>query len=350
MLHQDYPRYRLLLCFESARDPVVPFLRRRLDLPVDASRHVPAPGEAGKGLSEVLLVEAGHASACGQKVHNQLAATRLLEKSDERIVFADADMVCNADWLTRLTAPLNRRTHELAGGYRWFIPGDGKAATLFASVINASVATLGGQSRYHILWGGSMALTRAAFETLDVPALFAGSLNDDLQLTRAARRAGMKSAYVRSLLIPTPIAFSWASLAEFGMRQYYQIRHYTPKFYVAAAVGPSLYTLGWWSSLAAGLGGYPAAWIPWILVNLCIDQPRALLRWRLAQALFAPPHLEAIRKTRALEHLGTPLWMAVNGLLAIGARFMGKVTWAGITYRVSGRQDVAILSRADSAE
>nr|AHZ46170.1 glycosyl transferase [uncultured bacterium 12-5D] len=347
LLQQDYPEYRIFFCFESDDDPAAQLLREELHLSRDETRHAPADGDAASGLEEVLLIAAGHATDCGQKVFNQIAAMRLIDENDQLIVFADADMLCSSDWLTRLTGPLNCETHQLSGAYRWFVPEDDKASTLFASVINASVATLGGQNRYHILWGGSMALTRAAYDKLDVPELFTGSLNDDLHLTRAARRAGMGSTYVRSLLIPTPISFTWASFTEFTRRQYFQIRHYMPKFYVAAIIGPSLYTIGWFSSAAAGLCGYSAAWIPWIIVNLFIDQPRAILRMRVVNTLFDTPHLERIKKTRLVEHLGTPLWMTVHALLAISALFMGKVCWAGITYRVFDRKKVEILSRAD---
>ncbi len=348
LLHQDYPGYRLLFCYESDHDPAAQMLREELGLGEEETCWRPGNDHTAPGLEEVILVACGKADKCGQKVHNQLAAMRLINGTEALIAFADADMLCGPDWLSQLTAPLNRGTHHLAGAYRWFIPEANNAPTLFASVINASVATLGGREFYNVLWGGSMALTRQAYDRLDVPRIFSGSLNDDLQLARSARRAGMRPAYIRSLLVPSPISFTWKSFFEFARRQYYQVRHYTPKLYAAAMVGTALYTAGWLSSIAVALSGYTAAWIPWIIVNLFIDQPRAALRIRLAGRLFDSSHAQDIRKTRVLEHLATPLWMALHGLLAASALLMGHVSWSGVTYRVYDRQKIDILSRSDA--
>lgn len=347
LLNQDYSDYRLIFCFESDRDRAAEYLRKELGLAADASRQVPASGSAAPGLREILLVSAGHARDCGQKIHNQCAAMRAVEDSEELIAFADADMLCGSDWLSRLLAPLNSGSHHLVGTYRWFIPETTRFVNLLASVINASVATLGGPEKYTLLWGGSMALTRRTYEDLKVPQLFEGSLNDDLHLSRAGRRAGYRIGYVRSLLVPSPINFDLRSFVEFSRRQYYQVRHYTPKIYTGALVGTGIYTLGWTSSLAAALSGYGAAWIPFAAVAM-LDQFRAAGRFKIIRTVFDEADLEKLRRTRLLEHCATPLWMAVHGLLAGSALFMGHVSWSGITYRVSDRQKTNIISRADA--
>jgi cellulose synthase/poly-beta-1,6-N-acetylglucosamine synthase-like glycosyltransferase len=99
VLNQDYPHYRVLFTLESETDPAAPVLRRLIQ-------------EHPQGTS-AELVFAGLTTHCGQKVFNQLAAMELVKHNDELIVFADADIRCGKDWLTKLLTPLNAGSQDL---------------------------------------------------------------------------------------------------------------------------------------------------------------------------------------------------------------------------------------------
>jgi ceramide glucosyltransferase len=200
---QQYRDYRIIYTLESESDPSASAIREHLSLSDDEI--VFHPGRDSRdspGLTEIRITIAGESTHSGQKVHNQLAAFNDLRDTDELIVFADADIHADPTWLARLTAPLNDGSREVCCGYRWLIPETKSLANLVAATINATAVTGGGNPKFQLLWGGSTAVTRKAFDQMNVPGYFEGSLNDDLQLSRAARHAGFKLGFVHSLQLP----------------------------------------------------------------------------------------------------------------------------------------------------
>lgn len=343
--HQRYRRYRLIFAVECETDPIVPWLRQALGL--GAGETVWRPAEApGEGLQEIRLVVAGHAEGRGQKVHNLIAAFGLLTPEDAVVAFADADIHCRTDWLAWLLAPINAGTNPVSTTYRYLVPRRATLVNHLASVINASVATLGGPSRWSSLWGGSMAIARTDFDALDVPRLFAGSLNDDLRLGRAARRSGRRVAFVRSLLMPSPVDFSWAGFFEFGRRQYYQVRHFAPIFYKVSHLLTWVYLVGFVSAVTLAVTQGSVAALAVLGVVAVCDQVRALCRWRIVSELFEPEVVGALRPSRWVEHLLTPVWMAIHAGLTTSALFTDRIRWAGIGYRVHAEDRTEVLGRS----
>ncbi|MEM8953418.1 MAG: glycosyltransferase family 2 protein [Verrucomicrobiota bacterium] len=340
---QHYAAYRIIYTLESNSDPAVLVLRDQLALGEDEYLYQPsgASPNDSPGLTEIQIVVAGLSSDCGQKVHNQLAAFNELKDSDELVVFADADLVASRDWLARLTAPLNGGEDEVCTAYRWLIPESSALVNQVAAIINSSAVTAGGHSAFQLLWGGSTAVTHNAFKKMDVAAYFTGSLNDDLQLSRAARRAGFALTFIHSLQLPSPVWFTWSSMIEFARRQYYQVSRYTPKIYGLALLSLGLNAVGWITAIGALSLGYTHALIP-IAVVTVFDQFRAFGRTRLRRLLIPEPSLTRLHGSAVLEHFATPLWSVLHFMLAFSALPMKQVTWAGITYSVHGRQKITV--------
>jgi cellulose synthase/poly-beta-1,6-N-acetylglucosamine synthase-like glycosyltransferase len=343
---QTYRDYRVIVCFESWEDPVALWLCEHLEL---SSGH-PAwshPDPAG-GLRGVTLVCAGLAENEGQKVHNQRAAFAELAPQDAIIAFADADILCGPDWLARLVAPINRGEHELSTTYRWLVPKRPTLPNQLASVINASITTQGGAQWSTVLWGGSMAVTRGVFDELDVPNLLAGSLNDDLRLSKAARATGRKIAFVRSLILPTPIDFTWAGFFEFVRRQYTQVKFFSPILYTGVNLVLAFYMLGLLSVIGAIVYGYFFAWIP-LAAAYVIDQFRALARQQLYLSLFPDtPTRRKLFATSWLEHMLTPLWMCLHWVLLASTWTQNRISWGGIRYRILSKSKTRVLDRLPS--
>ena len=346
ILTQDYAKYRTIITMESEDEPIVAWLREQLEL--GEKDTVWRPENPTHGIHEVVMVFAGESTDCGQKVHNQIEAFKHLIDEDEIIAFADADIRCDKTWLSMLLAPINKGTHQLSTTYRWLVPKKHTLANLFASVINSSVATLSGREGYNMMWGGSMALSRDAFKDLDVPVLFSGSLNDDLRLAKAGRRSGYKICLRRSLIMRSPINQSWGGLIEFGRRQYYQVKHFTPTLFIIGLILTWLYVLGAVSAFGAVffLNNFHA-WIPIGIVTL-FDQIRALYRARVIRNLYGGTTAKILDDTAAVEHLFTPIWMSLHCLIVTLALFARKITWAGITYRVLSPSRTIVVKRKGS--
>jgi hypothetical protein len=116
-----------------------------------------------------------------------------------------------------------------------------------------------------------MAISKNVFDMLDVPSLLEGSLNDDLRLSKAARKAGNRIAFVRSLVLPTMIDFNWKTFLEFAKRQYTQVKFFSPILYTGTNIVLGIYAVGLLSIL--GRTG------PWRLFP-SLDSARSSLRDR----------------------------------------------------------------------
>lgn len=344
---QTYRDYRVIVCFESWDDPVARWLCEHLEL--DSRHPVWSHPDPTSGLRGVTLVCGGIAENEGQKVHNQRAAFQDLSSRDAIIAFADADILCGPDWLARLVAPINRGHYELSTTYRWLVPRRPTLPNQVACIINASITTQGGAEWSTVLWGGSMALTREVFDELDVPTLLAGSLNDDLRLSKAARKTGRKIAFVRSLILPTPIDFTWGTFFEFARRQYTQVKFFSPILYTGVNFVLGFYVLGAISIVAALIYGYFFAWIP-VAAAYIIDQFRSLARQQVYLSLFKENGIrQKLFAAGWLEHMLTPFWMTLHWLLLASTWTQNRLTWAGVRYQILSKSKTRILHRTATA-
>lgn len=330
-LHQEYDNYRIVFVTQSEDDPARLAILSRIE-------------QVGDGAPPVTTVVAGLAEDEGQKVHNQLAALRLLEPKDQIIAFADADIVGSRDWLRKLVTPLNAGMADCTTGYRWFIPQTQNLACLLATNLNGGVAMLAGPRWSTLLWGGSMALTRETFDELDLRSLLRGSLNDDLQISMAARMAGKRLLYVRSLLAPTPVSYTWASLFEFGRRQYFQVRVYAPIFWWLGLFLTSLYLAGAGATVIRIGTGDHWGWLP-LLVVIGLNLVKCVTRGKFLRSVFPTEICEQIRPAQKLEWFTTSLNFIPHWLIIVSSALTSEISWAGIRYRVFGPQDVKVLSR-----
>lgn len=345
---QDYSNYRVIVCFESWQDPVAVWLLEELELREDSP--IWSHPEKDANLSSITLECAGISTKEGQKVHNQIAAFGHLADRDEVIAFVDADVIFKNDWLARLTAPINLKTHPLSTTYRWLIPKRPTLPNQIASVINGSITTQGGSELTNVLWGGSMAIARNVFDKLDVPSLFSGSLNDDLRLSKAARKDGNRIAFVRSLVLPTITDFTWGSFFEFAKRQYTQVKFFSPILYTGANLVLGFYILGVFTLVAALIYGYFNAWIP-IAAAYVIDQIRALARQQVYLSLFEENGIrQKLFAAGWLEHMLTPFWMLIHWLIIVSTWTQSRITWAGIRYRIQSNSKTQILDRPTTTE
>ena len=192
-----------------------------------------------------------------------------------------------------------------------------------------------------------MAISRKDFDEIDVPTLFAGSLNDDLRLGRACRRAGRRIAFVKSLLMPSPVDFTWRSFFEFGRRQYVQVRIFAPIFYKVSHLLTWTYLIGFSTAVIAIVGwNSHLAWATLAIVFVC-DQARALARRGIVRHLFDAEMAGKIRGTFWIEHFLTPFWMLIHATLTTSVLFKREIRWAGIRYRILAPDRTEVLGQKE---
>jgi len=320
LLEQDYSDYTVIFVTQDQDDPAYSHLAQFVSSFPDRAR----------------LTTAGFTSQRSQKVHNQLAALQLADKSTEIYVFVDIDGYLNRHFLKRLLAPLSDPSVGVATGYRWFTPAHRRiaeiAAVLWAAVEDAVLM----DPQFTHPWGGAMAIRRQVFDNLNMTHVWSGASTDDTALGWAARRAGVRIVFEPRCAVTSTVDYSLSQFMAFGARQLLLLRVYFPEM--------------WWQLLAltAVSALTPIAGFVLIATGLIINPTLLVIGLALVAAALGPVFSTAIvarSAERLLVALGQPVaplawWdflLSVPTAVLLLAQFVRsgwtrRVEWRGITY------------------
>ena len=199
---QHYGDYEVVFAFESDTDPA----------------YVAVKTWTASWTKPYKMVVAGLASECSQKIHNLLAALRVIGADREVLVFVDSDAEPAVDWLGHIVAPLQDDHVGASTGYRWYVASGGVAAGVRCAWNAATTVTLH-NDRMNFCWGGSTAMRRERFESLEIARHWRRALSDDLQVTRQVRRAGLRICFVPQAFVTSSDATTLAGFKAFAHRQ-----------------------------------------------------------------------------------------------------------------------------------
>jgi cellulose synthase/poly-beta-1,6-N-acetylglucosamine synthase-like glycosyltransferase len=337
---QDYEPYGLLFVVEDEADPAYAELKRL------TAKYRP---ESRAG--DVRLLTAGRASGCSQKLHNLLHAYRQIDPDTQILVFADSDACVGPNWLSHLVYPLRDSQKDKNGaatGYRWFVPKTTNWATLTLSAVNAKIAQLLGNTRFNLAWGGSMAIRVDTFVRLNLEQIWSSALSDDLSLSEAVSRAGLKIAFVPACMSASYESVTWKELWEFGRRQFLITRIYRRGMWLFGLFSCLFSVLGLWGGVAAAVWSLQTGRPSWILVGWPVvfgfcQWLHAFLRQRMIGRLLEQERERlkpAARADLLFFWLFSWILLAVVAASAVG----NTLTWRGIRYRLRGPTCVEILA------
>lgn len=334
---QDYPSYELLFVSDSADDPalsVVEELRQKF---------------CGPEYPRARTVVAGRAEVSGQKVHNLIAAVRECAPESLVLAFVDTDARPAESWLGRLVAPLAYERVGAATGYRWFVPVGGGLASRLRSVWNASIASaLGGSREKNFCWGGSTAIRRATFESLNMLERWRGSLSDDFALTRALSAESLPVHFVPACLTASLEDCTFRELFEFTTRQMKITRVYAGHLWKAVLVSGLIFVPTFFGGIAlivtrAALSLSYAWPLALISVTYALGVWKAWLRWR-AVNLVLVNYRKLLRRDAPAQLFLWPLATAIFLHNALAAGFSRRINWRGITYELRSPTETVITS------
>ncbi|MCK5172215.1 MAG: glycosyltransferase family 2 protein, partial [Planctomycetes bacterium] len=201
LFNLDYDDYYLAFVVEDSSDPAYERLcRLKEDL------------AAGSKAMDVFILTASIASGCSQKIHNLLYSCRKAPDDIEVFAFADSDACLRADWLSHLVHPLRKARHGAATGYRWFVPERNNLASLALSAINAKIAQMLGNTSFNQAWGGSMAIRTETFRKIGLDSIWQKAISDDLALSYAVKKAGLKINFTPACLVASYEETTWPKL------------------------------------------------------------------------------------------------------------------------------------------
>jgi cellulose synthase/poly-beta-1,6-N-acetylglucosamine synthase-like glycosyltransferase len=334
---QDYENYHLWFVVEDRSDIAY---ERLLALKARHNRISQA--------ATVKIWVAGKSEACSQKLHNLVFAYHQIPDDAEALVFADSDACAGPNWLSHLVYPLRQEKVGAASGYRCFIPRRNNTATVTLAAINAKICELLGNTRFNLAWGGSMAIMVTRFRELGLDTTWQQVLSDDLSLSGAVRKQGLKMVFVPACMIASYETTTWPRLFEFVRRQFVITRIYAPGTWSFAVFSAVFSVVGLWGGLALAVWarqtGYPYA-------NLCLALPlvfagcqfgRAVLRQVLIANLLPKdwPNMKIVRYADIFF-----FWVFMLILLGIilSSAVGRTLTWRNIKYKLNSPTDIEII-------
>lgn len=328
MRTQDYPSYELVYVTESADDP--------------AAEALAAMASDGARFHHVV---AGLAAHCCQKNHNLLRAIDYVREQGipaDVYVFADADMYPRSNWLANLVLPLADRGVFAATGFRSLVTDNPRFVNHLHALLSAYQAMAMPYSVYAGIWGGSMALTRAAFEEYGVYDLWSKAMVDDLVLTWLVRRHGLKRVFAPDCFVYSADTHEHAcdAVRWFARQCQYAANYLFPSAVFGAVVGTVLAADAMLLPVTAalfalGLCGWPVTVFHvgvylWVMLTVgLLSAFNTKQQWRPRWLLYTPVFLV----------LGC--WAAWRGL------FSKRMVWAGVIYEVDGHGHVVSITRPD---
>jgi hypothetical protein len=341
---QDYENYHLLFVVEDESDLAYKELAALRSALTSRSHAL-----------DVQVLVAGPSRSSSQKIHNLLYALDRVPADSEVLAFADSDVCVHRDWLSHLVHPLYRPQRGVTTGYRWFIPTMNNPATLALSAINAAIAQFLGNSLFNQAWGGSMAIRAEDFRRLRIPEIWSQTLSDDLSLSRAVRRAGLRIVFVPECLVASFESSTWRRLYEFGRRQFLITRVYAPGAWWLGFLSSFVSVAGLWGGAAAAIyagvvhAEHVVLYAAVPLIFFWGQLTRAVLR-QLSMAKVLSEHLPQLLPAVAADVFGCWLWSLVLFVLMLSSSVGRTIRWRGIRYKLVSPSQVRILGGRRTAD
>ncbi len=337
--NQDYKNYLLWFVVADELDPAYAELCNLRDSLSRASR-----------AQDIQIHVAGKTQSCSQKNHNLLHCYHKIGDDVEVLAFADSDIRVNSDWLSYLVYPLRKPKNGVASGYRWFVPRKNNLATLALSAINAKIAQLLGNTHFNQAWGGSMAIRVNIFRRLGLDEIWSNSLSDDLSLSTAVKKAGLKVAFVPACLVASYGATTWRRLFEFGRRQFLITRVNAPRTWWFGLCSSLYSILGLWAG--AALAVYAAAisdknlllFVAVPILFFTSQLTRAILRQKMIRRLLKSDAAK-MKAAAVADILFFWVWSFLLLFFIISSAFGRTIRWRQIRYKLLGPTQTIVLTK-----
>lgn len=275
---------------------------------------------------------------CSEALLNYMHGVSQAGADSEVLVFADADLRMEPDWLARLVAALE-------------VPGTGVSTAVLMFV----PATFGLWSFLRLLWmalglpyqammsrvsGHSFAMRRADYARWDVAGLWSRCITSDIPLDAHVRAAGARVRYVPSA---APVCVEDCDRAAYFRvfnKWFLYARCYDPASWVilGGAMVFRLWMLFWLVRTPSALG---------ILISYIASEAAygAAVLWGLQR--FLPEHFRglapALRPLPLWAGLMTPIALTLYLANYIAAAFQREVIWGGYRYRIRGPFQIEVV-------
>lgn len=338
-LAQDYPSYQVIFVVAAESDPAYAFLAASIGHNQEG---------CGNGSARASLMVAGYSNCNGEKVHNLLAGLGAVDTPTEVLVFADIDAQPHQGWLRALVGPLGDSTVTVSTGFRWYLPGPQFTSRLRAAW-DSSIATMLGEHRHNLAWGGSMAIRRADFKNLRISGKYwQGTVSDDYALARAVREAGGAIRFEPRCLLASRNRGGLVEFLRWANRQIIITRVYHSRYWKMGVVSYGLYgiTFIWGLALIlfSGSSAGRIAAAGFLGVIIALGMAKGSLRNVVAREIF-PSEAAAFARYGACYWRLSMLvpWVMLFNFVVAG--FIRRIEWRGTVYELKSMTELKVIRR-----
>ena len=291
-------------------------------------------------------------TTCGRKCAALLQALAGVSPETEVIALIDADVVPDAQWRRRLTAPLADEQIAVVTGGQWFEPRwSHKPGAWVRSLWNAG--SLVPTSMQGHPWAGTLAVRRRDFEAAELESAWQKAVVDDGPIARAMHQIGSRIAFDPRLISVNQENAGLIYSARYVGRMLTWSRWYEGAFWNTAAHAFVLATI--WSLCLISLSRnvYDGAW-QWVGI---LAAALALGIWfyvlaydvvRCAVARLLREHFAGKVGLSVGRQLWAALFLVPTHVVFIAgvvrAIFFREIEWRGVRYRISSPTDVKVLT------
>ncbi len=337
LLRQDYENLELLFVVATRDDPAFTELEKILRC-----------NEASAQRTRLLV--AGINENRAQKLTNQLAAVRQVSSASQVLVFIDSDCRPDPGFVRRLVSPLADSGTGATTGYRWYHPPAPHLGSMLRSTWNAGALPFLVDSATTHAWGGAMAIRRATFELARIADIWDGAVSDDLTLTVAVQKVGLRLQFVPRCIAVSYEKSSVAETLEFTNRQSLISRVYFPPLWWGTAIGHASANLLMGYGAISLLAWAAGAGMPFLIGGVCV----LLLPLQLLNAAWLFGSVKALLPQRLHVEVDALRWRYIGtaplaSLMALANTLHSattrRITWRGITYELVSAQETVVVSR-----
>jgi cellulose synthase/poly-beta-1,6-N-acetylglucosamine synthase-like glycosyltransferase len=215
--NQNYNHYSVVFVIDSKQDPAYTSLQDLCKTTTNSTIKITDRNPTCSGKIAALLT--------GIKTAGDL----------DVYVFADSDIRPHSEWLRYLVSYLNQDTIGVTTGYRWYFPSDFKSSLL--STWNLAGISFLGHPRLNYTWGGSTAIKKHLFDTLDIKQQWAQGFSDDLILTKCVKNAGYMVKFIPQCIVESYDDAKIRTFLQWGTTQYTWVKWYYPSLWFLSCIG-----------------------------------------------------------------------------------------------------------------
>lgn len=349
LLKQDYGKsngsnagFEVIFAVAQESDPAYAVLQ-------EVAQSVCSDAGRSTNLGPVRVVVAGTHPERAQKLNNQLCALKEVSSDVEVLVFVDSDVIARTDFLHHLVSPLSDPAIGATTGYRFYVSEQGGWWALLRALWNRMTAWEMASPKFAFAWGGAMAIRKEVFEKANVAQAWDKAADDDLSLTCAVKKLGLKIHFVPQCLVASAGDAGFDEIFEWTNRQLILTKIYYPRLWLRAIERALIMVVWLITMIAACFLSFATGSHQYLFACLLGALIIPIELWFLvkAQSLWVrvlPDQADYLASSFAKFCLAVPLAHLILPWMTLYSLVTNRIKWRGVTYELISPSETRVVA------